>query len=380
VTVLYLLPRQPRASETFVLNEIRAVRRQVPQPADAVALVLLGGLPQEPGFVPATGFSVRSFARALVRLRGNPTYRLRNALLVGRAVPSASRLAPDVVHCHFLGTPYQVGNEVARQLGVRMTVTSHAADYRGARARRLDAAVLRTGQLVLISDAARADLLALGYPEDVVRAAPVVRAALHPELAHPARARLSSSDRHRLVTVARLVEKKGIDLAIKAVAELVHRGLPIHYRIVGDGPQAGALQELARDLGISDRVEFLGSRTHRDALAVLDDSDCAVLPCVRSADGDEDGIPVFLMEAAARGVPVVTTRLSGIPELFDDESAYFCAPTPADVAEVVATAVTDPLAEQRAAAAARRLADEFDPDLQARRLLGLWEHRLASRP
>jgi colanic acid/amylovoran biosynthesis glycosyltransferase len=380
VTVLYLLPRRPRGSETFVLNEFRAVRRQVAEPADAVALVLLGGLPEEPGFVPAGGFSVRSFGRALVRLRGNPTYRLRNALLVGRAVPSASRLAPDVVHCHFLGTPYQVGSEVARQLGVRMTVTTHAADYRGARARRLDAAALRTGQLVLISEAARADLLALGYPEDVVRAAPVVRAAVHPELVQPARAGSSTAGRHRLVTVARLVEKKGIHLAIRAVAELAHRGLPVSYRIVGDGPQAATLQELARDLGISDRVEFLGSLSHREALAVLDDADLAVLPCVRSADGDEDGIPVFLMEAAARGVPVVTTRLSGIPELFDDGSAYFCAPTPADVADVVATAATDPLADRRAAAAARRLAAEFDPDLQARRLLDLWEHRLVSRP
>jgi len=378
MTVLYLLPKRPRTSETFVLNEFRAVRRQVPEASDAVALVLLGGQPEEPGFVSARGFSARSFAQALVRLRGDVRYRLRNALLVGRAVPSASRLAPDVIHCHFLGTPFQVSAEVARQLGVRMTVTTHAADYRGARARRLDSAALLTGQLVVISDAARADMLALGYPDDVVSSAPVVRAALHPELVQTTPDARSTRKRHRLVTVARLVEKKGIDLAIKAVAELVGRGVPVHYRIVGDGPEAEALKELARELGVSDRVEFLGSRTHRDALAVLDDSDLAVLPCIRSVDGDEDGIPVFLMEAAARGIPVVTTRLSGIPELFDDQSAYFCAPTPAGVAAALATALPDPLAEQRAAAAARRLMDEFHPDLQARRLLGFWNHPIAS--
>jgi glycosyltransferase involved in cell wall biosynthesis len=235
-----------------------------------------------------------------------------------------------------------------------------------------------TGQLVLISEAARADMLALGYPEDVVSAAPVVRAAMHPELVQSAPAAPRAPGHHRLVTVARLVEKKGIDLAIKAVAELVGRGMPVQYRIVGDGPQAEALRELARELGVSDSVEFLGSRTHRDALAVLEDADIAVLPCIRSADGDEDGIPIFLMEAAGRGVPVVTTRLSGIPELFDAQAAYLCVPTRADVAEALATALTDPLAGHRAAAAARRLADEFNPDLQARRLLGHWNHRLAS--
>lgn len=123
----------------------------------------------------------------------------------------------------------------------------------------------------------------------------------------------------RLVSVCRLVEKKGIDLALQSIAGVLkaHPDYRVKYDIVGSGPERPVLETLVRELGIHDAVTFHGEKSHEDTARLLDAADVFILPSRTARNGDMEGIPVSLMEAMACGLPVISTYHSGIPELVD---------------------------------------------------------------
>jgi len=121
-----------------------------------------------------------------------------------------------------------------------------------------------------------------------------------------------------LVSVARLVEKKGVEYAIRAMARLVALNVDVQYRIVGDGPLLASLQQLTSELNLGDHVSFLGTRTSDEVAGELAQAHLFIAPSVTSQDGDMEGIPTVLMEAMASGLPVISTLHSGIAELVDD--------------------------------------------------------------
>jgi colanic acid/amylovoran biosynthesis glycosyltransferase len=123
----------------------------------------------------------------------------------------------------------------------------------------------------------------------------------------------------RLISVARLVPKKGLEWSIRAAAEL---GKDVSYTIVGDGPMRSKLQALIDELG-AEQIQLVGWKD-QDAVAVLlQDAHALVAPSITTPDGEEEGIPVALMEAMACGLPVISTRHSGIPELVQDGVSGF---------------------------------------------------------
>ncbi len=120
----------------------------------------------------------------------------------------------------------------------------------------------------------------------------------------------------RLLSVARLIEKKGIRYAIEALAIARERlGRAFEYHVVGDGPLRAELEELVQARGLSREVTFHGWRTTEQVSEMLERAHVLVLPSVTAKNGDMEGIPVALMEAMAGGLPVLTTEHSGIPEL-----------------------------------------------------------------
>lgn len=119
----------------------------------------------------------------------------------------------------------------------------------------------------------------------------------------------------RLLSVGRLVEKKGHHVLLDACRLLVDAGVDVRCTIIGDGPDEGLLRARIRALGIGDRVELRGAVQHAGVCAALTQHDIFVLACVVARDGNQDGIPVALMEAAHAGMPLVSTRVSGVPEL-----------------------------------------------------------------
>lgn len=115
----------------------------------------------------------------------------------------------------------------------------------------------------------------------------------------------------RLISIARLVPKKGLEWSIRAAARL---GDQVSYTIVGDGPDRPKLQALINALGAR-QVHLTGWKSQEDVAALLGDAHALVAPSVTTGEGEEEGIPVALMEAMACGLPVISTRHSGIPEL-----------------------------------------------------------------
>jgi colanic acid/amylovoran/stewartan biosynthesis glycosyltransferase WcaL/AmsK/CpsK len=130
----------------------------------------------------------------------------------------------------------------------------------------------------------------------------------------------------RLLTVGRLVEKKGVEFAIRAVAKVIARFPDIEYNIGGDGPLKNHLQTLINQLNLGKKVKILGYQSQEKVIKIAKDSDIFLAPSVTSHDGDIEGIPVAIMEAMAQGLPVLSTQHAGIPELIEDGKSGFLVP------------------------------------------------------
>jgi len=128
-----------------------------------------------------------------------------------------------------------------------------------------------------------------------------------------------------LLSICNLVMKKGLHIAIEACGELKKRNIDFTYKIVGDGPEENNLKQLAKNLNIENNVRFLGRIPNDQLTKLFSETTAFVLPSVRTPTNGMDGIPVALMEAMASKVPVVSTFLSGIPELIDNEINGFLA-------------------------------------------------------
>ncbi|UCI07719.1 glycosyltransferase [Mesorhizobium sp. B1-1-8] len=171
-------------------------------------------------------------------------------------------------------------------------------------------------------------------------------------------------DTIRFISVCRLTEKKGIGYALRALASLPRRDWI--YSVIGGGELLEGLKRLAVELGIADRVSFLGPRPHAEVKQRLRDAHVFVLPSVGARDGDIEGIPVALMEAMAAGLTVVSTYHSGIPELIEDGKTGFLAPE-RDVAALARKltwiAENPKLCEPIALAARRKIEADFNADM-----------------
>lgn len=127
----------------------------------------------------------------------------------------------------------------------------------------------------------------------------------------------------RFISVARLIEKKGIEYVIKAMALLVEKYPHISYIIVGDGPDAEKLHTLVQKFDLLDKIIFFGWADQKKVVKLLDESDIFILPSVQAYDGNQEGIPNSLKEAMMMCLPVISTNQSGIPELVEDGISGF---------------------------------------------------------
>ncbi|MCA9406994.1 MAG: glycosyltransferase, partial [Candidatus Omnitrophica bacterium] len=129
-----------------------------------------------------------------------------------------------------------------------------------------------------------------------------------------------------VLTVGRMVEKKGHVFALYAMKKVVEKVKSVEYLIVGDGPLEEELKKLVDTLELQSHVKFLGSVTSEIVLKLCQNTDLFLLPSVVAKDGDSEGIPVVLMEAMAMNLPIVSSIHTGIPELVKDGISGYLVP------------------------------------------------------
>jgi glycosyltransferase involved in cell wall biosynthesis len=285
-------------SETFVRNHGTALTRW--QPAYLGATRVPSVLAEEADVIafPGTTAGRRAFLR--LRLTGSSP-RLTGLLI---------RLRPDVVHAHFGGDGWLVSRATTR-LGVPLVVTVHGHDVtrqpdasgaRGARYRRNLRTVFDRATVVLaVSEHIRSRALALGAdPEKVL---------VH-HTGVPMTPLLDLPKKWDVVFVGRFVEKKGVDDLIDALAVLPAprpRAL-----FIGTGPLEAEMRRRAARHGLD--ATFLGAQDPARVMRHLAESRLLAAPAKTAADGDSEGLPTTILEAAVQGLPTVSTRHSGIPE------------------------------------------------------------------
>jgi colanic acid/amylovoran biosynthesis glycosyltransferase len=154
------------------------------------------------------------------------------------------------------------------------------------------------------------------------------------------RPRARGTDPLQLVTACRLVEKKGVEHALRALAQvrLERPGLAFRYTLIGDGPLLMQMKRLCAELGLNEHVSFLGALPHAEVKRLLASSDAFILPSVTGIDGDMEGVPVVLMEAMAAGLLCLSSMHSGIPELIANGKSGLLSPE-RDVAGLAANII-----------------------------------------
>ncbi len=250
--------------------------------------------------------------------------RTRALVFPGTAAVLAGHLRatrnPKVLHAHFGWSGIRV-LLVKPLLGVPL-VTSFGGrdageDYLKPHLKpAYDSLVRQSEVLICVSEALSRDLVARGAPPDRIH---VIRRGTDVSFFDPvARVEGDRGAELRLLMVGRLVKKKGHHTALEALAQLGARGVPARLRIVGEGREKGTLLREARDLGVAEHVEFLGKTDRRGVREQLRWADVFLQCSVTTEEGDREGIPNVVVEAAATGLPVVGTRHGGIPETMDE--------------------------------------------------------------
>ena len=265
----------------------------------------------------------------------------------------------DAIHAHWL-IPQGL---VACALGAPRIVTSHGGDLYGLRGRALTALKRRIAAgaagMTVVSSAMRDEAQRLGLRParlDVIPMGVDLRGRFVPD---PAVAR----EPDRLLSVGRLVAKKGLRHLLEAMPAVLQKRPRVVLDIVGHGPEEPALRALAGRLGLDGAVRFLGAREQKELPAFYRRAALFVAPFVREASGDQEGLPVVLMEAVACGCPVLAGDVRGIEDLLGPEHGQATVPG-GDVGRLAAGVLRlleDPAAAAASAARIRAFTgDRFD--------------------
>jgi glycosyltransferase involved in cell wall biosynthesis len=395
--VAYVVSRYPAASETFVYREVDALKKRgwpihtatlyQPQsqppdqdPADFVVYAdpRLKGL--FAWFLASMRRPVRTARILAIALQdavwpGERMKLLSRAKLLIQALAGAglskelAKCGVRHIHCHFAHAPASVGMYAALHANISFSFTGHANDLFERRAllkRKLE----RASFVACISRWHRRFFASID--PDVEKRCRIVRCGVDLDHWRRDQAPVTTNGTFRMLTVARLVPKKGIDTLLRALSTLQSNGQSgWQLDIIGDGPERDRLEDLSQALRLSQRVTFHGQADNATVQNWMSQADGFVLPCQADPRGDRDGIPVVLMEAMAQGVPVVAGDVTAVRELIDDRQNGLLV-KPADeqhLAEVLSSLLNNKSFRQRLAVEGRNAVEkEFGLTANAERL------------
>jgi colanic acid/amylovoran biosynthesis glycosyltransferase len=283
---------------------------------------------------------VRGIGRIAMGLHKNPMAVLNtlNFLISGKEtatlgtlyqiVPFLDKGPYDIVHCHFgpLGNLAIILKAIGAVQGQIVTTFRgyDISSYIRQEGEHIYDTLFQRGELFLcVSEQIKAMLIKLGCEE---RKIIVHRSGVHISESRFCLNRPKIGSKLQLLTIARLVEKKGVQYGIQSVAKVLKKYSDIEYRIAGDGHLRNDLQALIEELQAGNNIRLLGWQRHEQVVELLQTSDILLAPSVTSEDGDREGIPGAIVEALAWGLPVLSTRHSGIPEVVQDGESGLLVP------------------------------------------------------
>jgi glycosyltransferase involved in cell wall biosynthesis len=261
------------------------------------------------------------------------------------------------MYIHFAHKPATIGRFAAHLAGVPYGLSCHAKDIWLTPFPEL-AAKARDAEVVLTCTAAGREQLTLAG----AGATPVLHVH-HGVDIEVATDRQAPSGAPRILTVGRLIEKKGHDTLIRAAAVLRDRGVEYSLRIAGEGIEWPRLQRLVHALDLASHVTFLGPLTPAEVHAEYRAAHVFALACRTLANGDRDGLPNVLLEAMARGLPIVSTHQEGVSEAVTDGHGGLLAPPddPSSLAVALERVLVEPgLARRLGAGARAAVVERFD--------------------
>lgn len=341
--VAYIVSRFPKLTETFVLNEILAVEKQgieialyplLKERADkmhpeaerwvrrahytpfinpAIVSANLYFLLRKPGTY------ARTFWNLLWSTRGSARFFKGALAFFPKSVYLARKMAADGIthiHAHFASHPAAAAFVIHRLTGIPYSFTAHGSD-------------IHRDQHMLAEKTAEAAFvvpISLFNQEVILRACggkfsdkmQVIHCGVDTSRFQPNGKHPTGQKPLQIVCIGTLHEVKGQTHLIEACQILKEMGAVFSCHFIGDGPDLAELSRQANEAGLSEQVIFHGRLDQPEIIQFLHQADLLVAPSVPSKDGRREGIPVVLMEAMACGLPVVSSRLSGIPEIVDD--------------------------------------------------------------
>lgn len=295
--------------------------------------------------------------------------RARNALWFARLF---ERLGVRHVHVHFANRATHTALFIKEIAGIPFSFTPHAQDF-----------LVDLGSDALLAemcDAATAIVAVSDFSLGLLREkCPAASSRMHRvyngiDLDGFPAAHGSKGGFH-IVSVGRLIEFKGFHHLIQAIAQLRRQGVPATAEIIGEGPWRGELSSLLQSLGLDEVVRLAGARSQEQIKRSLAGADVFCLACTTDAKGATDILPTVITEAMACGLPVVSTRLAGVPEMVaDEETGLLAAPgDPEGLAAALGILHADPAKARTFGAAGRTRAERlFSLQVTAPALSGIW--------
>jgi glycosyltransferase involved in cell wall biosynthesis len=386
-----ILKGYPRISETFISNEILLLEEQglrlhilsMRQPRESFSHASVGRIKAPVDYLPETFLTSlpvllpqnvllaakqpRRFAaafrmafRRFLRSRKSATFKhlFQAGYLVNKLLPGSNITH---FHAHFAHSPTSVAFFASLLSGIPFSFTAHAKDIYTTDPAQLREKMEHASFVATCTEYNRRYLTRLSGA-----AAPAVFRIYHGidvGLFSCHHTEASPSPPYRILTVSRMIAKKGLPTVFKALGILRDRGIRFQYTLIGDGDERDSLQKLVRDLRLESMIGWLGTLPHNEVIRQYRQADLFVLGCEIAANGDRDGIPNVCVESMAMGVPVVATRVSAIPELIENgKTGLLVEPANSEaLADAMIRALTDADLRQEMIAAARdRVGRDFN--------------------
>ncbi len=346
-TLAYILKGYPRISETFISNEILLLEqlgfkmhlfpmrqpredfchdsvKQIRAAVDYLPTDLLLDLPRliapnilsavrKPGlYRSALGLAARRFRRT--RKSATLKHLFQGAYLAEKHL--AANPAIIHLHGHFAHSPTSVAMFAAHLSQLPFSFTAHAKDIYTSHPDQLREKMAKASFVATCTRQNKE------YLEDIgAGSTPRIHCIYHgSDLSLFTHSQQSAACRppYRLLTVARITEKKGLPTIYQAMRILADQQVPFQHSLIGDGDDREKILALIKKLNLESSCRLLGTRPHNEVIEHFKQSDLFVLGCEIAANGDRDGIPNVLVESLAMGVPAVSTNVSAIPELLID--------------------------------------------------------------